>query len=71
MVTPARILLGSISLVKGAGCLMVSLATALVLTILAGRLYQQMVLYKGNLPGPRTLLSMIQQSGKNPTHGKR
>ncbi len=61
MVTPARILLGSISLAKGFGCLLVSLATALVLTILAGRLYKQMVLYKGNLPGPKMLMSMLKQ----------
>lgn len=59
MVTPARILLGSISLAKGFGCLLVSLAAALLFTILAGRLYQQMVLYKGTLPGPKKLLEML------------
>lgn len=59
MVTPARILLGTVSLAKGFGCLLVSLAAALVLTILAGRLYKQMVLYKGNLPGPKKLLEML------------
>ncbi|MGN1412977.1 MAG: ABC transporter permease [Anaerovoracaceae bacterium] len=61
MVTPARILLGSISLAKGTGCLLVSLTTALVLTILAGRLYKQMVLYKGSLPGPKKLLELLKQ----------
>lgn len=61
MVTPARIVLGTISLAKGFGCLLVSLATALVLTILAGRLYKQMVLYKGNLPGPKKLLQLLKQ----------
>ncbi|MDD6815023.1 MAG: ABC transporter permease [Firmicutes bacterium] len=59
MVTPARIVLGTISLAKGFGCLLVSLATALLLTILAGRLYKQMVLYKGNIPGPKKLLEMM------------
>lgn len=61
MVTPARIVLGTISLAKGFGCLLVSLATALVLTILAGRLYKQMVLYKGNLPGPKKLVEMMKE----------
>ena len=61
MVTPARIVLGTISLAKGFGCLLVSLATALVLTILAGRLYKQMVLYKGSLPGPKKLLEMLKE----------
>ena len=61
MVTPARIVLGTISPAKGFGCLLVSLATALVLTILAGRLYKQMVLYKGSLPGPKKLVSMLKE----------
>lgn len=61
MVTPARILLGSISLAKGFGCLLGSLAAALLFTILAGRLYKQMVLYKGSLPGTKMLMSMLKQ----------
>ncbi|MGN0715726.1 MAG: ABC transporter permease, partial [Anaerovoracaceae bacterium] len=61
MVTPARIVLGTISPAKGFGCLLVSLATALALTILAGRLYKQMVLYKGNLPGPKKLLELMKE----------
>ncbi len=59
MVTPARVLLGSVSLAKGSGCLLVILASALVLTLAAGRLYKLMALYRGEMPGPKKLLEML------------
>lgn len=59
MVTPARVLLGSVSLLKGAGCLLVIAASALLLTLLAGRLYKLMALYRGQLPGPKRLVAML------------
>jgi len=59
MVTPSRILLGSVSLLKGLGCMLVVLATTLLLTVAGGRLYKTMVLYRGDLPGPKKLLEML------------
>ena len=59
MVTPSRVLLGSVSLLKGFGCLLVILAAALALTVAAGRLYKLMALYRGELPGPKKLMKML------------
>lgn len=59
MVTPSRILLGSVSLLKGLGCMLVVLATTLLLSVAGGRLYKTMVLYRGDLPGPKKLLEML------------
>lgn len=59
MVTPSRVLLGSVSLLKGFGCLLVILVVALALTVTAGRLYKLMALYRGEMPGPKKLLQML------------
>lgn len=59
MVTPARILLGSVSLVKGTASLLLVIVTTLAITALAGRLYRMMVLYKGDVPGVKKILQMI------------
>ena len=59
LVTPARVLLGSVSLVKGFACLLVILAAALLLTVAAGKLYKLMALYRGEMPGPKKLLEML------------
>jgi len=61
MITPARILLGSVSLVKGLGCLAVVLSASLFFTLLAGRMYQLMALYKGQLPGPKQMAELMKQ----------
>lgn len=59
LVTPARVLLGSVSLLKGFACLLVILAAALLLTTAAGKLYRLMALYRGEMPGPKKLLQML------------
>lgn len=59
LVTPARVLLGSVSLLKGFACLLVILAAALLLTAAAGKLYKLMALYRGEMPGPKKLLQML------------
>jgi len=61
MITPARILLGSVSLVKGLGSLAVVLSASLFFTLLAGRMYQLMALYKGQLPGPKQMAELMKQ----------
>lgn len=59
MVTPARILLGSVSALRGAASLLLVIGTTLAVTIVAGRLYRMMALYKGDVPGPKAILKMM------------
>ncbi len=59
MVTPARILLGSVSLVRGAASLALAVLTTLLITMAAGRIYRMLVLHKGDVPGWKTILKMI------------
>lgn len=61
LITPAKILLGSISMARGIGSLAVILAASVWFTWIAGRLYGMMSLYKGNPPRPRELLKMLRQ----------
>lgn len=62
MITPARVMLGSVSILKGLGCLAVVVATALLFTLLAGKLYKMMALYKGEVPGPKEMARMIREA---------
>ena len=48
MILPSALLLGSISTVTGILAVLVLVATSVVLTIIAGKLYKMMSLYKGN-----------------------
>lgn len=59
MVTPSAVLLGTISSAQAFGAFAVILVTALLFTLLAGKLYKTMALYKGDVPGPKQLLKMI------------
>ena len=61
MVTPARILLGSVSLLRGTASLLLIVGMTLAITMMAGRLYEMMVLYKGNVPGPKKILEMMKR----------
>lgn len=59
MVTPARILIGTVSLGKGLLCLLEVIATALLITFAAGKVYKQMVLYKGKPPKVSELVKIL------------
>lgn len=61
LVTPARVLLGDVSLAMGAVSLLIVLVTAAVLCLAAGKVYRMMSLYKGNPPSPQKLLAMLKE----------
>ncbi len=62
MITPARVMLGGVSMIKGAACLGIVLITAGLLSLLAGRVYKMMALYRGKLPTLKQLAAMLRQS---------
>jgi len=62
MITPARIMLGGVSLIKGIACFGVVLITAGLLSLLAGKIYKIMALYRGKLPSLKQLAAMLRQS---------
>lgn len=59
LVTPTKILLGGITIPQALGSLGIVLVTAVLVTLLAGRLYRMMSLYKGNPPSPAKLVEMM------------
>ena len=61
LVTPARVLLGDVSLWQGGITLGIVLLTAAALCLLAGKLYRMMSLYKGNPPSLRQMFSMLKE----------
>ena len=62
LVTPARVLLGDVSLGMGAVTLVIVLLTAAVLCVLAGKIYRMMSLYKGNPPSIRQMFAMLKEN---------
>lgn len=61
MIMPAKVMLGSVSLIKGLASLLIVLVTAVVMAALAGRIYKMMALYRGKLPSLSQLLAMLRQ----------
>ncbi|EET59655.1 hypothetical protein BRYFOR_08271 [Marvinbryantia formatexigens DSM 14469] len=59
LVAPTKILLGGMSTPQAIGSLGIVLLTVVLVTLLAGKLYKMMSLYKGNLPGPAKLMEML------------
>lgn len=59
LVVPSRVLLGQISIWEAYGSLGVVLVTFVLISLLAGKLYQCMALYKGKLPKPGELVKML------------
>lgn len=59
MLTPAKALLGTISIWRSLASLAIMVATTLAVTFAAGKLYKMMVLYKGDLPKPAMILKML------------
>lgn len=59
LVTPTKILLGGMTVPQALGSLGIVVLTAVLVTLLAGKLYRMMSLYKGNPPGPAKLLEML------------
>ena len=61
MVTPARVLLGEVSLGMGVLTLVIVLVTAVLLCVLAGKVYRMMSLYKGDPPSVQKLFVMLKE----------
>ncbi len=59
LVAPTKILLGAMSIPEAAGSLGIVVVTAALITVLAGKVYKMMSLYKGNPPGPRKIAKML------------
>lgn len=59
MIVPGRVLLGQIPLWQAYGSLAVVLASFVLICLLAGKIYKNMALYKGQVPGFSTILKMI------------
>ncbi len=61
LVTPAKIILGDMSLLAGAGSLAVVLLTSGLVLAAAGKIYHMMALFKGNPPNLVKIIRMIKE----------
>lgn len=61
LITPGRIMLGTVTIWQGLGSLAIVLVCSVLILALAGRLYKMMALFKGDLPGIGKLLGMLKQ----------
>ncbi|NLU24499.1 MAG: ABC transporter permease [Clostridiales bacterium] len=64
LVTPSRVLIGQASLWTGVVSLVIVLAFALLLVLLAGKVYEMMSLYKGNPPSVQRMFRMLRERKK-------
>ena len=62
MITPGRVLMGSLPLWKTAACLAITLLTALLAACAAGKVYRALVLYKGDVPKPKDIVRMLRKA---------
>lgn len=62
LITPGRVLLGEVSVLTGLGAVAVTVMAALLIMLLAGRLYKLMALYKGDPPKPARIIEMLRES---------
>lgn len=61
LAAPTKILLGAMSVPEAALSLGIVVATATLITVIAGKIYKMMSLYKGNPPGPKKLVEMLRR----------
>lgn len=61
LTAPTKVLLGGMTALQGLLSLAIVVAAAVVITLIAGRLYSAMALYKGDFPTPKKLLEMVKQ----------
>lgn len=61
LAAPTKILLGAMSVPEAAVSLGIVVATATLITVIAGKIYKMMSLYKGNPPGPKKLMEMLRR----------
>ena len=63
MVTPANALLGNIAVWKSVVIIGIIIATTVVITVIAGRVYKALVFYRGDALKPTYILKILK--GKN------
>lgn len=61
LAAPTKILLGVMSVPEAIASLGIVVATATLITVIAGKIYRMMSLYKGNPPGPKKLVEMLRR----------
>ncbi|HIU28573.1 MAG TPA: ABC transporter permease [Candidatus Fimisoma avicola] len=61
MVAPAKILVGSFPLWKSVCCLGIILITTLIASLAAGKIYQSLALYRGDVLSPKKLIGMLRR----------
>lgn len=61
LTAPTKVMLGAMTVPQGLLSLALVVAAAVILTVLAGKLYRAMALYKGNFPTPKKILEMLRQ----------
>lgn len=70
LVTPGRMLAGETSFAQGLLSLMLTVLGALVMVLIASKIYRVMALYKGKIPTMRQVLAMMGIKGKKKQTGK-
>ena len=61
LITPSRVLLGTVNIWAGLGSLAVILALSVVFILIAGRVYRAMSLYRGKMPKFSQIIAMIRE----------
>ena len=59
MITPAKVLMGAIPLWKTLSCFAITVVTAVLVTLIAGKIYKSLVLYKGEPLKLNKLIKMM------------
>ena len=59
MITPAKVLMGVIPLWKTLSCFAITVVTAVLVTLIAGKIYKSLVLYKGEPLKLNKLIKMM------------
>ncbi|MGI6238116.1 MAG: ABC transporter permease [Christensenellales bacterium] len=65
LVSPGRVLLGEMTLAQSALSLGIIALTAVLLVLLAGKVYTMMAFYRGNPPTPARMLKMLRAGARN------
>ena len=61
LITPSRVLLGTVNIWAGLGTLAVILALSVVFILIAGRVYRMMSLYRGKVPKFSQIIEMMKE----------
>ncbi|MBQ8638891.1 MAG: ABC transporter permease [Lachnospiraceae bacterium] len=61
MITPSRILLGEVSLIKGIGSLLIVILTSGLILAIAGKIYRMLSFFRGDVPKIGKLLKLLKE----------